>query len=88
MPNMGQLARVLIIVLAVWLIISAVKRMLRPRRRAPTPLMDMLQCARCGVHLPKSQAITLGEKTYCSREHLRADQQVSRSERPVDRARR
>jgi uncharacterized protein len=31
---------------------------------------DMVRCRVCGVHLPKSEAITSRGEMFCSREHL------------------
>lgn len=33
----------------------------------------MVRCAHCGVHLPASEAIHDGERTYCDRAHRDAD---------------
>lgn len=33
----------------------------------------MVQCARCGVHLPASEALTGGDRTYCCSAHRDAD---------------
>ena len=35
---------------------------------------DMVRCAQCGVHLPKSESISSGDIYYCSKDHLDADQ--------------
>jgi len=70
---MGQLFRIFVIALAVWLAILLLRRALRSRdSRAPRGAGDlprMLPCARCGVHVPESQAVTVGGRTYCSKEH-------------------
>ncbi len=31
---------------------------------------DMVRCRVCGIHLPKSEAITSRGEIFCSREHL------------------
>ena len=31
---------------------------------------DMVRCRICGIHLPKSEAITSRDEIFCSREHL------------------
>lgn len=39
----------------------------RPSSRIPE---DMVTCAHCGVHLPRSDALlSPDQQTYCSREH-------------------
>jgi len=32
---------------------------------------DMVRCAQCGVHLPRSESITTGGQFFCSTEHQR-----------------
>jgi len=43
------------------------------RRNAPPqdhPVAeDMVRCSQCGVHLPKSESITIGGRYFCSVEH-------------------
>lgn len=29
----------------------------------------MIKCAQCGVHLPRSEAVTLGDNSYCCDAH-------------------
>jgi len=43
-------------------------------KRPPPPApQDMVACARCGVHLPRSEALTHGSRTYCCAEHQQQD---------------
>ncbi|MBA4112934.1 MAG: hypothetical protein C0492_06150 [Verminephrobacter sp.] len=47
-----------------------------PPPRRPTPAatpQDMVACAHCGVHLPRSEALTHGPRTYCCAEHQQED---------------
>ena len=72
---MGRfLVLVLLVIAAVWL----VKRALASGRRAeaevarkPAVEGDLVSCARCGVHLPRAEARSAGERLYCSEEHAR-----------------
>ncbi len=32
---------------------------------------DMLACAHCGVHIPRTEALMLGNQAYCCAEHRR-----------------
>ena len=41
------------------------------RRPGQGPVESMVRCAHCGVHLPRSEAILIGGKTWCSNEHAR-----------------
>lgn len=36
---------------------------------APRPAEKMVTCARCGVHLPESEAVVAEGRHYCSDEH-------------------
>lgn len=35
------------------------------------PPQAMVPCARCGLHLPRSDALPAGEQFFCSEEHRR-----------------
>ena len=64
-----------ILVVAIAWHISRSKRIDREqttvRRRLQKP-EPMVHCARCGVHLPQSDAILYRGQHYCSKEHLAA----------------
>ncbi len=70
---MGKLiVLVLLVVIAVWLM----RRALRSGEqggfeRKPPVDGELVSCAHCGVHLPRSEARTAGERLYCSEEHAR-----------------
>jgi uncharacterized protein len=36
---------------------------------APRPAEKMVACARCGVHLPQSEAVSVAGRYYCCPEH-------------------
>lgn len=45
-----------------------------PKHRPPLPApQDTVACAHCGVHVPRSEALTLGTRSYCCIEHQRED---------------
>ena len=65
----------LVLLGAAWFIFKAYSRKSRrgqapgaPRARGEE---DMVRCAECGVHLPRSESITSGRAFYCSAEHRR-----------------
>jgi len=71
---MGRLlVLILLVVLAVW----AIRRALRASRAADQPekrpieQQDLVRCARCGVHLPRSEARQAEGRLYCGEEHAR-----------------
>jgi uncharacterized protein len=65
------LVLIVLVVLAVWL----VRRALRgAERRQPPPSVkegELIACAHCGVHLPRSEARQSEGALYCSEEHAR-----------------
>ena len=60
---------ILLVVLAVWLI----RRALRATQTKEKPPVqgDLVACARCGVHLPRSEARLADGKLFCGEEHAR-----------------
>lgn len=68
---MGRLlVLIVLVVLAVWL----VRRALRPPQQKPPSVEkpgELIACAHCGVHLPRSEARPAGDALYCSEEHAR-----------------
>nr|WP_255592639.1 PP0621 family protein [Bordetella sp. BOR01] len=44
-----------------------------PPARQPggQPVESMVRCAHCGIHLPRSEAVLLEGKVWCSRDHAR-----------------
>ncbi len=43
-----------------------------PRSNTANP-QDMVRCAHCGLHLPESEALRRGERSYCCRSHQDLD---------------
>ncbi len=74
---MGQLLRIIIILIGLWLVLTIVKRALASRQKPPTDkpsVAHMVVCAHCGVHVPESESVQGGNKHYCSEEHRKAAQ--------------
>ncbi len=71
---MKYLVLLLALVLVYWFF-KAHKRKLRGRsgfNRGNTAAgEDMVRCAQCGVHLPRSESLASGQVFYCSPEHRR-----------------
>jgi len=68
---MGKLLFFVLVILAVYLIVKKGTRSLPPKElKEPKPeVEDMVRCARCGVHLPRSESVMSGGEFYCSEEH-------------------
>jgi len=75
-----------LLVIAVFIVVYLFLRSYRRRvEAAPPPAAaakhggDMVRCRICGVHLPKSEAVTSRGEIYCSKEHLQlADREGGR----------
>jgi len=74
------MAKIILLVLGLllvyWLLKGYRRRVDRSGPKAPPAVEgeNMVQCARCGVHLPRSESITTQGSFYCSAEHQRAHQ--------------
>lgn len=78
---MKYLLVVLVVALALYLLIGRKPRAGAERVERPSPPPSppaeparMLACTRCGVHLPRDDALfDSGGRAFCSEAHLRAD---------------
>ncbi|HLD14349.1 MAG TPA: PP0621 family protein [Burkholderiales bacterium] len=74
---MGQLTRIVIILLALWLVVHFVRRALARHRQSSGPTANdparMVACAVCGTHVPESEAIRANDKVYCGEQHRKMD---------------
>ena len=69
---MGKLILVvLVFVFAWWLLGKYRKSMTREPPPQTGAAEDMVRCAHCGVHLPRSESHASEDKFFCSEEHLR-----------------
>ena len=63
------------VLLLVWLLLGSSRRRgkaardKQPARKQTTEVEGMVACARCGVHLPASQALQVRGQAYCSAAH-------------------
>jgi uncharacterized protein len=71
----GKLLLILAAIALVIFIVKSYQRNIQGRPEPPTPRAgggeDMVRCARCGVHFPRSEGIMTGGKYFCSEEHRR-----------------
>ncbi|HET9403533.1 MAG TPA: PP0621 family protein [Burkholderiales bacterium] len=73
------MAKIILLVLgllAVYWILKSYRRRVDRSNSAPPAAAgeDMVQCAHCGVHLPRSESITTQGHFFCTAEHQRAHQ--------------
>lgn len=69
------MGRLILLALAVLALVWLLRRALGGRGgAAPRPRpgsAELVQCAHCGVHLPRGEARGAGDALYCSEEHAR-----------------
>lgn len=58
-----------VIALVYWLFKSYSRK--APKQDEPPSTQDMVSCAHCGIHLPKSESRFVGGKYYCCEAHSR-----------------
>ena len=66
------MGKILLLAIAVWLLLSVLKRyrnsLETPTKQSPAA-EDMVQCASCGLHLPKTDSIQKNGHYYCCTAH-------------------
>jgi uncharacterized protein len=68
---MSRLFLLMAIAVVVYLLIKSYRRNVPPQQDNPAA-EDMVRCAHCGVHLPKSESILAGGNFFCCAEHRNA----------------
>lgn len=70
------MSKILLIVIAFaagyWLLRSHRRRADHIQRPPDPQAEDMVDCAHCGVHLPRGEGIVSGPRYFCSAEHEQA----------------
>jgi len=61
-----------IVALVVWIIRRYRRSLDGGGKASPAEIEDMVRCAECGMHLPRSESIESAGRFYCSAEHRRA----------------
>lgn len=64
---------VAVVIVVVFFLMRSVRRKAgQERPQAPSPEGgDMVRCSRCGIHLPRNEAVGATELFFCSAEHER-----------------
>jgi len=71
---MRLIVLIALVVLAVWLIRRALRGPVEKmdiQNKAEARGGELVRCAHCGVHLPRSEARQVAGALYCSEEHAR-----------------
>ncbi len=64
------MAKLILLAVVFYILYSLVKK----QKTVPPPAMreeEMVRCAHCGIHLPRSECILSGGEIFCSDEHRR-----------------
>ncbi len=79
--------RYILLGLAMWGGYLIVRHLARQRKQPQPPQrphaksVDSVQCARCGLHLPREEALHRGNDYYCCQAHLDAPDPDSTAEK-------
>ena len=68
---MSRLLLLIIIAVVIYLLIKFFRKRI-DKEEAPLRTEDMVRCAFCGTHLPKSECVSCDGNCYCSEAHRRA----------------
>lgn len=64
---MSRLFLLIAIAVVVYLLVKSYRKSAAPQDRSDAE--DMVRCAHCGVHFPKSEGILAGGNFFCGVEH-------------------
>ncbi|WP_304056396.1 PP0621 family protein [Nitrosomonas communis] len=76
-----MISKWVILIIVALLIYWGIKNLSRVKKqptKSKNEIEDMVRCAHCGLHIPRSESITADNKFFCSTEH-RQLHSVSRS---------
>lgn len=65
---MARLILVAVVMFVIYLLLRSFKSN-KPAFDASSVAEDMVQCAHCGVHLPKSESLEAGGRYFCNAAH-------------------
>ena len=66
---MGKIILFLVLAFVAYMVIKAVVHRSRPPAARDRPPEHMVACRRCGVNLPRGEALEEDGRFYCSEEH-------------------
>ena len=68
---MGKLLLIIAGFVVAWWILRGYRRSVTHSVPQAPAAEDMVRCAQCGVHLPRSESRSSGDNFYCCEEHRR-----------------
>jgi uncharacterized protein len=68
---MSRLLFLLAVIVVVFLLLRSFRKRAPGQQHPPAAAEEMVRCAKCGVHLPKSESILAGGNFYCCDAHRR-----------------
>jgi len=71
---MGRILFFVLLAFVVYLLWRSMQRRANDRPRGPAgpdAAQAMVSCAKCGLHVPRHEALPLGERYFCCEEHRR-----------------
>jgi len=66
---MSRLLFLLAVIVVVFLLLRSFRKRAPGQQQTPAAAEEMVRCAKCGVHLPKSESILAGGKFFCCDAH-------------------
>lgn len=70
---MSRLVLIVAVIFLAWWILRKYLRSIRREKPPAAVPEDMVRCAHCGVHLPRSEGLADNGRIYCSDEHMHRD---------------
>lgn len=67
-----MISKWIILIIVVFIIYWGLKNLQRARKQPTQPdnvIEDMVRCAHCGLHIPRSESIAADDKFFCSTDH-------------------
>ncbi len=68
---MGRIVFFLLLAAIAWIAYKSWRRSAAGGERPAPGAEDMVRCAHCGVHVPRSESVSAGSDFFCSEEHRR-----------------
>ena len=66
---MSRLLFLIAVAIIIFLLVKSFRKSLQRQQDTVSQVEDMVRCAQCGVHFPRSEGIHAEGEYYCSAEH-------------------